>query len=422
MQQAEIPFSLTNHLLVHNNIINLASENEVVEKLSNKLNQHWVPQYHLKLFSNGNRYIHLALRDGSCMAFKTSIKGQCARHRFYGNEKVEEWLSTLESRHAAAYRAVLQIADPPSQWISLRTSDDTQLRQALLLQRARTPRNAHVSGSSIDQAALHTYREYLSALPPNPQQNHAINAIDQGRASLKNSEFMSLMLSLHNACRMVKIIKDLRLLILRNQTNDPFVLGDNPCVLSNRHMSDVDEHGVLGYATRGLMISMPINSKIQVLLIDRAVYRVPCYPSDCVNITKREDVSSLNALQIYAAQKRIYFADETYTDYVKELITQHPPQMDDHKGGFNVLHNVSHSVAKHRANSEILHMYEPQLPVSLDLSFIKVRERSPGLNLNSPRKPAIVERMENSIHAGTSGKALGIDELVRWVETELIIQ
>ena len=95
MKQAEIPFSLTNHLLVHNNIINLASENEVVEKLSNKLNQHWVPQYHLKLFSNGNRYIHLALRDGSCMAFKISIKGQCARHRFYGNEKVEEWLSTL---------------------------------------------------------------------------------------------------------------------------------------------------------------------------------------------------------------------------------------------------------------------------------------------------------------------------------------
>lgn len=390
--------------------------------MSDKLNQHWVPQFHLKLFSNGNRYIHLALRDGSRVAFKTSIKDQCARHLFYGNRKIEDWLSTLESGHATAYRAVLQIADSPSPLNSLRKSDDIQLRQALLVQRARTPRHAQVSGNSMDQAALHTYREYLSGLQPNPQRDNAIRAIDEGRASLKNSEFMSLMLALRNACSMVKIIKDLRLLILCNQTSDPFVLGDAPCILSNRYMNDIAGHGVLGYATRGLMISLPINSKIQVLLIDHAVYRVPYYPSDCVNIIAREDVASLNAQQICAAQKRIYFADETHADYVKGLITQHPPQANDHQGGFNVLHSVSHSDAEHRANREILHMYEPQLPVSLDLSFIKVRERPPGLNLNSPRKPAIVKRMEKSIHAGANGKALGIDELVQWVETELVIQ
>ena len=113
----------------------------------------------------------------------------------------------------------------------------------------------------MDQAALHTYREHLSGLPPNSQRNNVIRAIDEGRAALKNSEFMSLMLALRNACSMVKIIRDLRLLILCNQTNDPFVLGDTPCILSNRYMSDISEHGVLGYATRGLMISLPITNQ-----------------------------------------------------------------------------------------------------------------------------------------------------------------
>ena len=230
-------------------------------RLSAKLNQHWVPQFHLKLFSNGNRYIHLALRDGSRVAFKTSIKNQCARHLFYGNERIEDWLSVLESRHAAAYRAVLQIAHTQSPLNSLRKSDDTQLRQALLVQRARTPRHAQVSGNLMDQAALHTYREHLRGLPPNSQRNNVIRAIDEGRAALKNSEFMSLMLALRNACSMVKIIRDLRLLILCNQTNDPFVLGDTPCILSNRYMSDISEHGVLGYATLGLMISLPITNQ-----------------------------------------------------------------------------------------------------------------------------------------------------------------
>lgn len=390
--------------------------------MSDKLNQHWVPQFHLKLFSNGNRYIHLALRDGTRVAFKTSIKDQCARHLFYGNKKIEDWLSTLESGHAAAYRAVLQIADSPSLLNFLRKSDDIQLRQALLVQRARTPRHAQVSGNSMDQAALHTYREYLSGLKPNPQRNNVIRAIDEGRASLKNSEFMSLMLALRNACSMVKIIKDLRLLILCNQTNDPFVLGDTPCILSNRYMSDISEHGVLGYATRGLMISLPINSRTQILLIDRAVYRAPYYPSDCVNVTERDDIACLNALQICASPRCIYFSDEAHANYVKGLITQHPPQANDHQGGFNVLRSITPAGGPHQASREFLHMYEPQLPVTLDLSFIKVLERPSGLNLNSPRKPSIVERMENSIQLNTKSKALGIDELVQWVESELVIQ
>ncbi len=118
--------------------------------LSQKLNHHFVPQYHFRLFTGGKRYIHLASRDGARFVSCASIKGQCARHKFYGNERVENWLSNLESRHAAVYRAVIDIA-----WNARTTplshEENHQLREAILLQRCRTPRNARIYASSIDQ-------------------------------------------------------------------------------------------------------------------------------------------------------------------------------------------------------------------------------------------------------------------------------
>lgn len=334
---------------------------------------------------------------------------------------MEDWLSILESHHAASYRAILQFASE-SRYGSLRSADDLQLRQALLVQRARTPRNAHIGAQLMDQMLLNPYRDYLQTKPSTPQRDETILAIDQGRASLKNSEFIALILSLKNACKMVKIIKDLRLLILRNLTSIPFVMGDTPCILSNRYMSDIKEYGVLGYSTRGLMISMPINSRTQVFLFDRAVYWAASYLADCVNVTENEDVSALNTLQVYAAQACIFFADDAHTGYVKELITQHPPTTTDHKSGFEVLFPEQQSETQLMHGSEILHTYEPQLPVSLNLSFIRTKSRPPGLNLNTPRKPAIVNRMEQSIMRGQENASLGIEEIIRAVEAELIVK
>jgi hypothetical protein len=63
--------------------------------LSQKLNHHFVPQYHFRLFTGGKRYIHLASRDGSRFVRFASVKGQCARHKFYGDARVEAWLGNL---------------------------------------------------------------------------------------------------------------------------------------------------------------------------------------------------------------------------------------------------------------------------------------------------------------------------------------
>ena len=243
---------------------------ESITSLSEKLSHHFVPKYHFRIFTGGKRYIHLASRDGSRFVRFASIKGQCARHKFYGDENVENWLSNFESHHAAVYRAIIDIAWN-ARTTPLSDEEDHHLREAILLQHSRTPRNARIHASATDQMMLHTYCEYLKALPAAPERQATIKAIQRGEATIRNSQFINLMFALRIAPRAVKAISDLSLLILRNHTAVPFIMGDTPCVFSNHYMRSIKDSGVLGYMTPGLMAVLPIDFRTQVLLYDAAV-------------------------------------------------------------------------------------------------------------------------------------------------------
>ena len=126
-------------------------------------NDRRTPRCHRRLFSGGERCIHLVSRDGTLVVLGASVKGQCARHKLYGDLETENRLQRYENSHALVYRAVQQIA-AGSRHEPLRTADAKALRHALLLQHARTPRYAEVHSRSGDQMALYTYHEYLDSL------------------------------------------------------------------------------------------------------------------------------------------------------------------------------------------------------------------------------------------------------------------
>jgi hypothetical protein len=388
--------------------------------LSQKLNHHFVPQYHLRLFAGGKRYIHLASRDGSRFVRFASVKGQCARHKFYGDERVEDWLANLESRHAAIYRAVLDIA-----WTGLTTplsdEEDSHLREAILLQHSRTPRHAHVQASATEQLMLYTYCEYLKALPTTPSRQATIAAIQRGKAILKNSQFISLMLSIRLAPRSVRAISDLSLLILRNHTKVPFIMGDAPCVFSNRYMRDIRNSRVLGLMTPVLMAVLPIDSRTQALLYDAAVYTPDYSTAGCIDVFRIADVSLLNALQIHSAEENVYFADVSSEAYLRELLSAHRRHLQDHRGRF-VIHGPGKILITGIPNTdEVLHVFEPQLPITLDLSFMSTSPLSPNQNPNRARDPTLALQMYQGLGMPSEASPIGMNGFAGWIESELSV-
>jgi hypothetical protein len=191
--------------------------------MSSKLNHHFVPQFHFRLFSGGARFIHLASRDGQRWIRQASIKGQCARHKYYGTEEVENWLEQLETAHAAAYRQAIAVAWNDAEK-ALSAEQALALREACLLQRARTPRRARTMASSMEQV-LHTYREYLNMQPTSAERTQQLAALRDGRGTIRDSEHAALMMSLTIAPRAVSMTGDLSLVILRNCTTTPLILA-----------------------------------------------------------------------------------------------------------------------------------------------------------------------------------------------------
>lgn len=386
--------------------------------MSRKLNHHFIPQYHFRIFTGGKRYVHLASRDGSRFVSFASIKGQCARHNFYGDEAVENWLGGLESRHAAVYRAIISIA-----WnaraSSLSNDEDYQLREAILLQRARTPCAARIHASATDRMMLYAYSEYLGALPATPEREAIIKAIQCGEAKISDSLLVTVLIALRVASRAVPTITDLSLLILRNHTAIPFILGDAPCVFSNHYMRSIKDTGVLGYMTPGLMAVLPIDYRTQVLLYDADVYTPEYSTASCIDIFRISDVSILNALQLHAAEKNIFFSDTSAQAYIRELLSAHRRILQDHQGKF-VVHDSGKVLIDGITNvGEVLHVFEPQLPITLDLSFISTASMRPNENPNRLRNPALARQIEGTLSLSNEPSPIKMEELAKWLEPRI---
>lgn len=266
---------------------------------------------------------------------------------------------------------------------------------------------------------LNTYCEYLKSLPATPERQATIEAIERGKATLKNSQFINLMLSLGMAPRAAIAISDLSLLILRNRTMAPFILCDAPCVFSNHYMRRITYAGVLGLMTPGLMAVLPINTRTQVLFYDAAVYRPDYVTAGCIDVFGIGDVSLLNALQVHSAEENVYFSDISAETYLRELLFAHRRLLQQTKGVF-ITHKPGEILIDGAPNRhEVLHVFEPQLPITLDLSFMSTAPLQPGENPNRPRNLSMVQAIEEALPISSVPSPVGIDELVKWIETEI---
>ncbi len=274
-----------------------------------------------------------------------------------------------------------------------------------------------MSGSPVDSLMLYAFRDYLLSLPPTAELRSWTKAIDEGAATIRNSDIVHLLQSLLIAYQNVVAISDLTLLILRNHTAYPFIFGDVPAVFSNHYMRDVHGSGVLGFLNRGLMIFMPIDNKTHLLLYDSAVYSPDYTSAGCIDIFNKPDVSQLNALQSHASQDNVYFSDLAHEEYICELLTAHRALLRNQRGEF-VVHGSGEMLIDGRPNEgELLHIFEPQLPVTPDLSFFTTASIPNGENPSTPRNPEIAALVHSQVDISNS--RLPIEEFAQWMKSEI---
>ena len=238
--------------------------------MSDRANQHIVPQFYFRNFTGGSRAIHLLQKSRNRIILNAGIRGQCARHKFYGPRQLEGLLSQLESRHSRAIRDAIAFAWQSGSQFTTRTL--SHLWEAVLLQRARTEIEIEKHFPAMEAFALEAFKNHLRYAPGIEDRERLIAPIEKGQVRLVESSAASVWRYISVALENVILLSDLDFHIIRNHSGLPFVFGDAPVVLCNTYYQNVKSRGVLGLQTPGLQIFFPLDSRTLLMLLDEKVY------------------------------------------------------------------------------------------------------------------------------------------------------
>ena len=360
-------------------------------------NQHYVPQYYFRLFTEGQKFIHMLFKKESRIILNASIKKQCAKNYFYGNRKIEEMFSGSEAFHSMTNRSLLQIAwDEFSGPIDIDAiaPDFSRIWEVVTFQRARTMLQLKKETPAMEALMLEYFKNDLENREDAEDHKEVIRQIIEGNIRIIESPQHALARSISVTVEAARLLSDLDFYILRNHTDYPFVFSDSPVVFYNTYYQNVKIRGVLGAQTPGLQVFYPLDSFTLLVLFDNQIYNGRYKDNLCVNVIERSDVSQLNALQLHHSDKAIYFADEHDRNYVEDLWNAHKTKIIEPKLDFG--ERIGWLVDGKPVDGTLFHMYEPQLNMKLDLSFVECTPIKESEYKPRKRNPELVAEVERT--------------------------
>ncbi len=104
------------------------------------VNQHFVPQFYFRYFSDNSRSINVLLKKSGRVITNASIKGQASKRYFYGDSKAEAQLKIVDGLYAPAVNAIRALRN----FDELDEGTWSGFLQNLMLQRLTCSQNCNV--------------------------------------------------------------------------------------------------------------------------------------------------------------------------------------------------------------------------------------------------------------------------------------
>lgn len=349
-------------------------------KLSSKLNQHFVPKYLFRLYSGGREFIHLVSKRASTVALNAPIRHQCARNKYYGSREIESILEEFDRFHSSAIRSIVAKAEAEAS-PNITPEERRLLDEALSLQHNRTPRRSDNTEQSEHLLHLYSLQQFALSLGPAFGGKYILDSMRNGTVEVSRAPLRIRLGKLRTAVDSAPLLGDLRLAILENETSHPFVLGDSPCIFCNRYLYDIRLFPTLKYDVPGVIVLMPVGRRRQCMLYDADVYSLGSEDTRIV-LRHEADVLQLNALQIHSAKECVYFADSAYATTLVRHIDDLRPAFIEDLARLVTYPPRSAIIEGQPCRGHTVCMFEAQLPIRLELSFMK--------SLTSPYSDSIV--------------------------------
>jgi hypothetical protein len=300
--------------------------------MADRKNQHFVPKALLKPWTLGEegKAINLYNIRSDRGVRNAPVKNQCSRDYFYGADlRIETWLGRGEGVYSQTL-APLPIDDAQQTAASLEI-----LRDFTYLQQIRTERSLAEEARMLREMYDHIFHGSLPDGEEIPSHEEIVaEAIDRWRQTS---------LSLH----------DLKGVLVINESPIPFVVSDDPAVHTNKLHTHRLRHSNFGIQQSGMMLTMPVSTRLAVLFYDGDVYTIPDKVGFNLTIQSENDARAFNELQFIKANENIYFQDWNQLDAIREGFAAVRDRRLDVHFRFNLLVPIEGHEGRYRVSDDI---------------------------------------------------------------------
>ncbi|WP_316231258.1 DUF4238 domain-containing protein [Bradyrhizobium sp. SZCCHNR1051] len=255
--------------------------------MADNKNQHYVPRVHLKPFTLDGKGLAINLLNIDRMKpiRGAPVKNQCSGDYFYGkDESLERAISAIEGPYGEIVR-ILSVQRP-----TVSPKARVVLLRFVLLQYLRT------------EAASRKATEMTNAICNVPGSDIEAPPI---REAIKAAVRHAMLTFAH----MMRVVDDLKVCILSNHTDRPFVTSDNPAVLTNRlHIQRRNNRRSFGVTTAGTIFLLPLSPRLSTIIYDPAVYH-SSQQAGVIDVMSAADIDATNEHQILNCAANLYFKD-----------------------------------------------------------------------------------------------------------------
>lgn len=229
------------------------------------------------------------------IAKSSNLYNQCQKDFFYDNDNViEKNLSILEMDAAKLIKKIIKTESIST----LTTNELYNILFFVILQSSRT----EVSSNKVSQLG----KVFLDSIVGDDKLK-----IEKGHV-----------LAMEYTWMLTYIASDLKLALLINQTEMPFITSDHPVSLINSVFDKIDNKslGGTGYAKKGLIITFPISSKLCLIYYDYGSYFF-CKGENKIIINNIDNVYSINRLIASTCNENFYFEPLLSDEFIINIIS-----------------------------------------------------------------------------------------------------
>lgn len=328
-------------------------------KNTEKEKQHFVPQFYLKMFSFENNKKEIGIFNKSNIFFKQNgkLKTQAFKKYFYGKDGfVEDFLGEIENHVSPILKKIIETEKLPERF----STEQVDILMFLLIMDSRNP----ISKNTFNNSTQLLKERIIS------KSGKDIRLVKEIEKYQKDD--LAHTLQILSAQERIGYCIDLNFKLIKNETNTPFVISDNPFIKYNQFMEirDYKHSNHNGYGTIGEKFILPLNEKYLLFFYDSNIYKLGNQREKTIVIDNEEEIDQFNLMQYLNANNLIFFNEKITKNYLIQL--------DEKAKKYNKPNEIHQEIVPdyNSINSEFIMLWTTDLKIDFSIKKLKLLDKS----------------------------------------------